>query len=177
MNVLSKINTRLEKIYAPILAGAFFGITIVLTINVIMRYIFNNSFFWAEEVTNYLIVWITFVGSALCVRYGMHVSVDMILQYAPAKTHRWIIGFTTVIAIAFVGLLTVVGVQQCLDVLRSGQVSATLRMPMYIPYAAIPVGAFLMLLEWVEQLWKVLSPGPSHPGSTSESSEMEGTVS
>lgn len=158
MPVLSTINRTLERIYVPILSVAFIGITIMLTINVILRYFFQTSFFWAEEVTNYMVVWITFLGSAMCIRYGMHVSVDMVLQYGSARLKQYITLMVTIISILFTALLTGVGVILVRDFVASGQVTLALRIPMFVPYLAIPVGAFLMTLEYIEQLGLVLRP-------------------
>lgn len=158
MPVISTINRTLERIYVPVLSVAFVGVTIMLTINVIGRYFFHSAFFWAEEVTNYFIIWITFLGSAVCIRYGMHVSVDMILQYGSDRLKKRITVAVTVICIVFTALLTVVGVMMVRGFVTNGQVTLTLRIPMYIPYLAIPVGAFLMMLEYIEQLGLVLRP-------------------
>lgn len=136
----------------------FIGITFMLTINVIERYFFNASFFWAEEVTNYFIIWITFLGSAVCVHYGTHVSVDMILQYGSKRLKKIITVIVTVVCIIFTALLAVVGVMLVRDFIGSGQVTVALGIPMYIPYFAIPLGAFFMLLEYIEQLALVLRP-------------------
>ncbi len=158
MPVLSTINRSLERVYVPILSVIFVGITFMLTINVIARYFFHASFFWSEEVTNYFIIWLTFLGSAVCVHYGMHVSVDMILQYGSEGLKKTITVIVTVICIMFTALLTVVGAMLVRDFIGSGQVTVALRIPMFIPYFAVPLGAFLMLLEYIEQLTLVLRP-------------------
>ena len=33
--------------------------------NVVGRYVFNRSFIWAEELSQYLMVWVTFLGAGL----------------------------------------------------------------------------------------------------------------
>ena len=40
------------------------GSTLLLFVNVFLRYVFHSSTTWAEEAIRYAIIWVTFIGSA-----------------------------------------------------------------------------------------------------------------
>lgn len=153
MSFLSRFNRFSEKIVGSGLAFLLLGITIILCINVITRYGFGYSLFWAEELTNYIIIWITLLGSSLCIRYGMHMSVDVLLQSIKNSLWKTIILFIEVmISLIFVVAITVIGGMQVISVMNSGQISPALMIPMYIPYLALPLGGLLMVFQYVELL-------------------------
>jgi TRAP-type transport system small permease protein len=39
-------------------------------VNVVARYIFNASIIWVEEVTQYEMIWVTYLGAGLALREG-----------------------------------------------------------------------------------------------------------
>ena len=45
-------------------------------LNVVTRYLFNNSIIWVEELTQYEMIWVAYLGAGLALREGRHVAVD-----------------------------------------------------------------------------------------------------
>ena len=52
------------------------------------RYVLNDSLAWTEEIATYCLVAVVFVGSAMCVRLGRHIQVDLIFRYLPPGVAR-----------------------------------------------------------------------------------------
>ena len=62
--------------------------TSVLTITqVFLRYVANSPLFWSEELTRYLIVWLTFLGASLGIRHRGHIAIELIYRYLPDAWH------------------------------------------------------------------------------------------
>jgi C4-dicarboxylate transporter DctQ subunit len=104
-----------------------------------------GGIFWAEEVTRYVSIWVVFLAAGLGMRYGIHLSVDMVALALPEPLRRSLFVFAYVVSILFQGVLVYYGVQ--LSISNYAQQSASLQMPMTYAYAAIPVGGFIMLCE------------------------------
>jgi TRAP-type C4-dicarboxylate transport system permease small subunit len=68
------------------------------------RYILNATPTWVEQVALLLVVWITFLGAAVGVRRGTHLSVDFIRDAAPAPL-RWLGLLTCALALLFFGVM------------------------------------------------------------------------
>lgn len=113
--------------------------------NVVCRYIFNFSIIWAEELSQYLMVWITFLGAGLAMREGRHVAVEMLQDALPqplARTARLVV----IIAIlAFLATLVVLGVM--FVNFAWDQETPVMNIPTGIPYLAVPIGAFLFFVH------------------------------
>ncbi|MEW5919374.1 MAG: TRAP transporter small permease [Bacillota bacterium] len=156
MPVLSRLNRIVEVIVENVLAVLLLGITLLLSYNVITRYGFSHSFFWAEEMTNYIIIWMTLLGSGICVRRGLHMSVDIIFLHVIGFLRTFLLLFGIMVSLLFVAMVAVLGYQQVQNVIKYAQLTPALRIPMYIPYLALPIGGLLMVLEYIELFFSKL---------------------
>jgi len=147
---LSTINRRIEKVIKPVVGAALLSITLMLCINVIGRYIFGLSLKWAEELATYTIIWITFLGGVVCIREGMMISMDAFVTQFKGPIKRFFVIFTNIVGVIFSIIIAYLGIQITLYVYQSMQVSPAMMIPMYIPYAALPLGSIFMALEYLE---------------------------
>ena len=147
----NKILSQAENISIGI---ALLGATFMITINVINRFIFHKAFSWSDELVRYLIIYVTFIGCAGCVRKQEHIAIDMINSFLNNKRVLRIVSVVvSAICLLFSGAITVYGVQLVIKVIRFPQLTAGLRIPQYIPYLMIPVGFFLMTLRYAQDLY------------------------
>lgn len=148
--ILSKINRTAEKSIVPVVASLLFFITVLLTLNVIGRYCFGVSLKWAEECTNYIIIWITYLAGVVCLRKGMQISMDaVVLQFSESK-QEVIKRITNSVGLIFSLILVWYGLELTMMALSTGQVSPAMMVPMYIPYSVIPLSGIFMASEYLE---------------------------
>ncbi len=80
MCIMKFIWKNLEEI----IASTFIIITTLLVvINIIMRYGLNSGIVWSEEVATGCFVWSVFIGAAACFKQRGHVGVDIIVNHLP----------------------------------------------------------------------------------------------
>jgi len=115
---------------------------LLVFMNVVSRYIFNHSIIWAEEVSQYLMVWVAFLGAGLALRQGRHVAVEMLQDRLPATARRMTRHLVALLLIVFMGILTVLGFQ--FAHFAWDQETPVLNIPTGIPYLAVPIGALLL---------------------------------
>ena len=65
------------------------------------RYALNDSASWTEEIARYLLICIVFVGSAMCVRKGTHIHVDIFYRFMPQPMARALSTFVDFMRIVF----------------------------------------------------------------------------
>jgi TRAP-type C4-dicarboxylate transport system permease small subunit len=61
-------------------------------------------FFWVEEVGEFALTWLTFIGAALGIRHGVHFAVHMITDRLPPRG-RWFVFATHYVLLAAFGAL------------------------------------------------------------------------
>src|SRR5690625_5169486 len=54
--------------------------TVVVTFQILSRYILNSPLGWSEEVTRYLFIHLTFLAASVGVRKHIHIGVDTLTE-------------------------------------------------------------------------------------------------
>jgi TRAP-type C4-dicarboxylate transport system permease small subunit len=125
---------------------------------VVLRYVFNRSFFWAEEVILFAFTWLIFVASAVNLERGAHFGVDVLVNLLPGAGRRTIQVITQGIA----GIILAVFVWAGFRFAAGSwvQESEILRLPMTYLYLALPVSASVMFIVVLRNLVRLLSGRP-----------------
>ena len=147
---LNQISNKLEKAF---LAGAIIISSLLLFVNVVMRYVFLLPIYWAEEFVRYLMVWLIFIGASQVTQWGGHVAVDIVPRVLSKRGNAILALAVNLICVLFCIVLAYLSLKQMLRVKGAGQISPALEIPMWIAYLSIPAGTILMLIRFVQQLW------------------------
>jgi C4-dicarboxylate transporter DctQ subunit len=118
-------------------------ILIVMAAQIVLRYVFNGSLIWSEEISRYLLIALVFLGTATAVREREHILIDLIDRLIPAKALSVLKVLVDVTLAIYLGV--VLYHAQTVVMMFRNQPSSALQVPMAIPYAAIPLGFGLAL--------------------------------
>ncbi len=142
MRLLDAGLARAEAALLGLLVLAMTGVTLA---QVVARYAFGAPLIWSEEAARYLFVWVSMIGAALAARQGGHYALTALVERLPATAQRaaGIVAFA--VSIGFLLVLLITGVNETMQ--AHLQDAATLPFRMSLPYAALPVGAALMLVH------------------------------
>jgi TRAP-type transport system small permease protein len=67
----------------------FWALAVVVFLQFFTRYVLNSSLGWTEEIARYLLIAVTFLGSAMAVRKHSHIAVEFFYRYfGPTGRHR-----------------------------------------------------------------------------------------
>ena len=75
-NLLKKFN-KFEEI---VLVSSLVLNVIIIFMQVIMRYFFNTSLTWSEELSRYIFIWQVWLGSSIAFVDNQHIRVDLIFS-------------------------------------------------------------------------------------------------
>lgn len=151
---MKKFENGLYKIMEYATGILILVMALLIFVQVVFRYIMNDSLTWSEELGRYIFVWITFIGTPVALKYGAQVAIDLLLLKTKGKFHMAIFTINSVVT-ALLGLVICYSGTR-LFLLGQGQISSAMQIPMHYVYAIIPVSglvlcffAFTMLLdEW-----------------------------
>ncbi len=153
---LKKLDYILSKFEDITCAVGLLGATLLMFINVIMRYLFRSGLPWSEEVVRYTIIWITFIGIAMCARKGKHVAIDLFLSLINKKMGLILLIIINITSIFFCILMTRYSIKLVWQVSSSSQVSPALGIPFYIIYLCMPLGFGLSVLRFTQNTLRLL---------------------
>ena len=123
--------------------------------NVIMRYFFHSGLTWAEEVSRFLFVWLTFLGSIVAFRDNEHLGIDTLVRRLSPKGKRVLYVVNCVIILATLGLL--LDGSWRLTVLNLDQSSPAINLPYAYVYSSGIVVSIGMGLIVATNLYLLLS--------------------
>jgi C4-dicarboxylate transporter, DctQ subunit len=148
--VRPSIVTRIEQWVAGLSLGLA---TLFVIVAVVMRYFFQYAPPHFEELTRYLIIWSVFVGASHLLHRNGHITIDVLIITLPVRARLVLQTFAYGLGVVFCVLIAYYGLQMVLQSYELGARSiSSLRAPMWIPQLAVPLGAALMLLRFVEKI-------------------------
>jgi C4-dicarboxylate transporter DctQ subunit len=110
---------------------------------------------WGDEIVVYLTVWAIFISTSQLVRTDGHVRPDIVLRLLPARGQRVVEIVNCLVALVFCGGLVWLGIEICQESLAADERSITgLEFPMWIYYAALPLGSALMVVRYLIRLYR-----------------------
>ena len=135
---------------------------LVCTHSVFTRYFLPDySLEATEEVQVYLVIWAVFLALGLVTSTDRHVRADLFVAMFAPGFRRVVSIFGEVLGLAFAILLLWTGVIITWQTYDYGDVSTTsLRFPLWIYGAALPVGALLMAVAYVVRCIKAFRKKP-----------------
>ena len=149
---LDSLLDRLNSVMAWIAALAIIFMMFAISYAVMMRYVWNKPVPWIVEISSYLMLYITFLGTAWLQRKGGHVEVDLFTGRlkprvrAAFKTITSLGGAVVGFILAWKGSLVTVDYFQ-----RDVTAIGILNTPQFLLMGIIPIGGFLLLVEFLLQ--------------------------
>jgi TRAP-type C4-dicarboxylate transport system permease small subunit len=141
------------------IAGAGLIALGVLTVchMVFVRYVLGQNTIWQTDLTTYALIGATFIGSPYVLMTRGHVNVDVLPVYLGPRGRFRLAVFAAVVGIAFCATLTVLSAMLWYDAWDRNWVSDTMwRAPLWMPYASMPVGLFILTLQYVADFGNLL---------------------
>ena len=135
------VDSVLAKVVATLMA------TLVLTVvwQVFTRFVLRDPSSWTEELARYLMIWVGLVGAAYAAGQHKHLAVDILANKLSGRRARQLRITVGLFAILFaVAALFGGGMRLVWVMLKLGQTSASLQIPLGYVYLALPVSGLLI---------------------------------
>lgn len=147
--VLDALNALMEYLMG-ILMLALVGITFS---EVFRRYVLNDPTHWASELCRFILIWMTFTGACIVTRLIAHLTMGFTIhRFVNKPLSKFIRIFISVCAAVSMMVLTYYSAKVTL---LAGYRSAPMTgMPMYIPWAALPINGAVMSIYMIAETIK-----------------------
>ena len=149
----------IERAAACVLLAA---LLVSVMLQVISRYVFHSPLPWTDEVSRFLLVWLTFIAAAWVMSERMHVTVDVAVARLGVRTTAFIDSIATAIVVVASGVIMAAGVtlaRHTADVLAPAT-----QLPMPILYSAGVVGFGLVAIHGIATIVQNFREPQSVPG-------------
>lgn len=121
------------------------ALALLVTAEVVLRYFFKSPLGWSVEVSEYIVLFLTFLAAPWVLKYDQHVRVDVLVESLPnpaRRVTRWV-GNLIGLAACLI-LLYYSSVLFYESITTGAMVAKVFRVPRALLVGVIPVGSLLM---------------------------------
>lgn len=151
----------------------FLYITVILTVQVVGRYIFGHSWAWIEETSVIGFVIMIYCGVSGAVTTRQNMRIDMVLTIVPFMTKKVLMILDTIIHAVFSGWLAYYLYQIILNMLQLNQVYSITRLPRVSIYIFIGIMLVLSIIRSVQEIIKLAGEQKEELGKSKPSFDLD----
>jgi len=143
------------------------SMVVVLSWQVISRYVFNDPSTYTEELLRLGLVWLSLLGAAYSAGRGSHMAIDLLRDISRGRFRKFLKLLVPVSFIIFSFYVLILGGLNSMQI-ASKQLTAVLQIPMSSFYVALPICGGLLILYAILNLIDALKEPlaePSDPDS------------
>lgn len=155
----NKMRNQIDAITKYLLAALMAILVVDVIWQVFSRYILQSPSTFTDELSRFLLIWVSLLGAAYASGQKMHLAIDLLPSKLNEDNNRRLkIGITTLI-ICFVTAVMIIG-GSMLSYITFSQPSPTLDIPMGLVYSIMPISGILILYYKLSDLQALLQPSP-----------------
>ena len=155
MSILEKLSFAINVWVEYLLFGFGFGMTVVVAVQVLFRYGFNQSLFWSEELARYLLVWLSFLGASVAYRRNAHPGIDMLQEKMPHALQKYTKILVHLVSLTLFAVMVYFGCRFAYFVRL--QISPALYLPKWIVFVIVPISGAILLIHGLNFLFGELA--------------------
>lgn len=126
---------------------------IALFVNVVLRYGFNYSLAWSEELIRIVIIYTTLIGCSAAVKSGTMIKIDALVQIVP-RLKTPLSYFSNLVTLIFSGMLVYYGWQIAAMQVQTCQKTVIMEIPYVFIYAFLPLMGAMMGIRTIQVLFR-----------------------
>ncbi|MGN8819203.1 TRAP transporter small permease [Oribacterium sp. HCP28S3_H8] len=147
MKALKWVDLHFEEL---VLTVFLIILSVLITVNVVLRYILGSGLTWSEAVCRYCLVYSTFFTIGHWIRRSSGISVDFVLQIVPHSVNSLFCWIVRVMQILFFGFLFISSIRVFCSVYASGTTDGTMGFNMAYIYLACVFGFLDALIRSIQ---------------------------
>ena len=140
---LERVSRWIQTVEEKLLASSILVIATVTIVNVCSRTLFNISLTFAEELSQFFILFVTFVGLGYAASQGRHIRMSALYDQLGRRARKFFMIGICCSTAALMWFLAYYACRYLFTVWELGSVSPALRIPVYLIYIVAPLGFFL----------------------------------
>lgn len=144
--------------YAEILSEIGLAFLMIMVFReVVWRYVFKNPSIFSVELSEYILIFITFMSAAWVLKEDRHVNMTALVDHFPEKIRLFLDIITSLIVMVFCLVLIWKG-SKTVFMAYSGDYhsSSLVNFPLWISYSIIPLGTLILFLQYMVRISNII---------------------
>jgi C4-dicarboxylate transporter DctQ subunit len=137
--------------YATALTGAIvIFMMLLITADIVLRYFFNRTIEWTLDISEILLLYIPFLTAAWVLKNDGHIRVDILYNVFSPKCRGVLNLLNSILGMMIFLFITWYGAQVTSDLLSKHVMELRLGIPTFAIIVIIPIGSFLLFLQYLK---------------------------
>lgn len=149
---LRKASDQLDTVFRFALFLTLSSMIVLITAQVIFR-VFFTALSWSEELSRYLLVWSSFIGTSVAFKKGAHIAVTFAVDMLPGKIQKLVQSLSCILMALFFGITIWYSI--FLFNVQVFQVSPAMGLKMRYIYMIIPIAFSVMSIHLLSQFTEI----------------------
>lgn len=147
-----------SRLFGVIAAGLILWSVAVICQMVFVRAVLGQSSIWQTEFVTFSLIAATFLGAPFILLTRGHVSVDVVPLMVGVPVRRVLHFVGSIVALGFCVLFLYAAIPWWYTTWHTGETTSTIwRARLWIPYLSVPVGLALLCLQFIAEVYLVVS--------------------
>ena len=168
---LKLINKAEEAIIGLLLVS----MTLLVFIEVVLRFGFGTGFMWSQELTLHISAWFVLFGVSYGLKIGAHIGVDAFIKLLPPLLRRLLSGLAVILSLLYCGLFLYGGWIYLSKMHMIGIELEDMPIPAWLAHSILFIGILFLSIRLLELLWAIAkgtSDGFRHTDEAEESMQL-----
>lgn len=130
--------------------------TLMVFVEVVMRFGFNSGFLWIQELTLLVSGWFVLLGASYGVRVGAHIGVDAFVKLLRPEIRRIVSIMAVLLCLGYCGLLFAGSWVYVSKMYKIGIELQDMEVQKWLAHSILVIGFGLLAYRFLELLWKMI---------------------
>ena len=165
----------LNKAEEAAIAILLVSTTLLVFLDVVMRFGFNAGFLWSQELTLHMSAWFVLLGASYGLKMGSHIGMDAFVKLFPTTGRKLLTGIACIISLVFCGLVIYGSWIYLSKMHKIGIDLEDLPIPTWIAHSMLLFGFLFLAIRLLILLYNVIfgdADGFKHADEAKESMEI-----
>ena len=170
--MLLRILNRAEE---GIISLLLVAMTLLVFMEVVMRFVFDSGFLWAQELTLHISAWFVLFGVSYGLKVGAHIGVDALIKTLPELMQRVLSSVAVILSLVYCGLF-IYGSWVYLSKMKKISIELEdLPVETWIAHSILVIGLVFLSIRLLQLLWHIARgdvTGFAHKSEAEESMHL-----
>ncbi|MGF6376052.1 C4-dicarboxylate transporter DctQ subunit [Clostridiales Family XIII bacterium PM5-7] len=145
-----KKNSWYNNIEGNISVIIIIAMLIILTVQVVGRYVTGTSWGWIDEISRYGLIWLAYLAAVYAIYKEAHIKVDILLKVWPKRIRKGIKHLSTIIFFVYCLVVAYYSAIWVSDIISTGTVSVSMQLNMWYFQCIVPLAHILMAIRLLQ---------------------------
>ncbi len=141
----------IEKLLEHIAMAMLVAMVVIICYQVGLRFLFNHSPSWSEEIAIVLMIWFGMLSIPIGVKLNLHIGIEYLFNQFPLRVQKVVESFICILIGLFGGWMLVYGIE-LVEFMSMSTLPAT-KLSSAVEYVVIPISGGMLIFTALEQLF------------------------